>query len=148
MLTELKKTMHIVIDEPFLLHHAPDEYMIVKAVQDHVSNGEHPRVFEEHGDALQAAGHMVKDHMAKDQAASYYDWTVDMHFIRTCAFEPRTQPLRSIVAVVHDKCKELAEAIVDDLQLVVARDKAPEVTKQVTEKLHELFEDGAFCMPD
>ena len=137
----------------------PDETMIQQALNlgDSVRN-RHPRqmCFQEHGDAKKAAMGLVPKMSDIEKACppidqyslSYHVWSVQMHFIRSCAFEPRSTPLRSIVEAVDDQCRCMAEALVDDLQLVVARDKAPEVTKQVAEKLHELFEDGEFSIAD
>jgi len=151
MLTELKKTTHIIVED---MNTVPNEQVLADAINSgHDHNVE--RCFAERGDALSAAIGFVPAVTDTDKvcppidqfSVSYYVWSVEMHFTRACAFEP-TRPLRSIVAVVNDKCKQLAEAVIDDLQLVIPRDKATEVTKQVAEKLLELFEDGEFSIGD
>ncbi len=158
MLTEVKKTIHIVVDD---MNAVPDETMIQNALNQNVQAMVRPgtmqvRVFDEYGDAQQAAMKLAPPITDTDKVLppidryniSYRIWSVQMHFIRHCAFEPEATPPKSIVAVVDDQCRFMAEALVDDLQLLVARDKATELTKQVAEKLHELFQDGIFMLAD
>ena len=84
MLTEVKKTIHIVVDD---INTVPDERMIADAVMH--DNGtmtacvgdEH--IYEERGDALTTALNLGRPEK------TYRVWAVHMHFVRDCAFEPK-----------------------------------------------------------
>ena len=76
MLTEVKKTVHIIVDD---IHVIPDEKMIADAV---VHNNGIISLYQEHGDALRAAAKLGLPEK------TYRVWTVHMHFVRDCAFEP------------------------------------------------------------
>ncbi len=88
MLTEVKKTIHIVVCD---MNAVPDETMIQNAlnqnVQAMVTPGEMAvLVFEEYGDALLAAAKEINL-----PEKTYRVWTVHMHFVRDCAFEPKSK---------------------------------------------------------
>ncbi len=89
MLTELKKTIHIVVDD---INATPDVTMIADAVRHDKGTmtqcvGDF-QVYQERGDALVAAASMGTPQK------TYRVWTIHMHFIRDCAFEPKQKKLK------------------------------------------------------
>lgn len=76
MLTEVKKTVHIVVDD---IHATPDENLLARTI---MAEG---KTLDEYGDALMAAAKLRK---AK---AQYHVWTVHICFTRDCIFEPKIQ---------------------------------------------------------
>lgn len=81
MLTEVKKTIHIVVRD---IHAVPDEQVLAASVMlDKKVNSGSLWVHQERGDALIAAADLGSPEQ------SYRVWTVHMHFIRDCAFEPK-----------------------------------------------------------
>ncbi len=84
MLTEVKKTIHIIVDD---IHASPNEKMVADAVMH--DNGtmtpciEDFHIYQERGDALKAAAKLGLPEK------TYRVWTLYMHFVRDCAFEPK-----------------------------------------------------------
>ena len=156
MLTEVKKTVHIVVDD---MNAVPDETMIQNALNQNVqamvtAGMMQVRVFDEYGHAMQAGAELVPPRSDTEKVCppidarnvSYHVWSVQMHFIRRCAFEPEAVPLKSIVAVVDEQCRKMAKAILEN---VPEPDKIASMSEDaVTEKLHELFQDGLFSLSD
>ena len=85
MVTEVKKTIHIMVDD---IKASPDEMMIQAALNRPGDLGN--RVFDERGDALVAAAGLGLPE------ETYRVWTVHMHFIRDCAFEPKQTELEEL----------------------------------------------------
>ncbi len=84
MLTELTKTVHMVVRD---IHAVPDEKMLADAVM-HDNGTMTPCVgnqclYEEYADALKAATEFGQ------AGKTYRVWTVHMHVVRDCAFEPK-----------------------------------------------------------
>ena len=159
MLTEVKKTVHIVVDD---LNAVPDEMMIQNALNRNVQAMVTPgtmevRVFDEYGHAQRAAMKVAPPMNDTDKVCppidryniSYHIWSVQMHFIRQCAFEPEIPPAQSIVAVVEDKCREMAVAIVNDVpEEIVKTGQMHQMINNIADKLQELFQEGMFSLGD
>lgn len=97
MLTEVKKTVHIVVDD---MNAVPNETMIQNALNRETKvmhTDPRQMCFDEHGDAMQAGIGLVPRMSDTEKVCppidthnvSYHIWTVEMHFVRNCAFEPK-----------------------------------------------------------
>ncbi len=159
MLTEVKKTIHIVVDD---MNAVPDETMIQSALNRNVQAMVTPgtmqvRVFDEYGHAQQAGMKLAPPISDTDKVCppldryniSYHIWSVEMHFVRHCAFEPEARSVKSIVAVVDDKCREMAVAIVNKFpEKLVETSRMAQIIDNMTDTLHDLFHDEMFMLAD